>query len=261
MRAINLIPPDQQRGAGGVAGRSGGAAYVLVGLLALLVVLFAMTKLQQRGLADKREQLAQTQVDAARSEAESTELAPFTQFAALRSQRSETIRGLASARFDWAHTLKEVARVTPDDAWLTSLQATTVPGVALKNGAAGPTSSLRSAIPTPAIEMVGCTTRQESVARLVTRLRLVDGVTRVALQSSVKGVEADTGASQGAAAVDGASTAADCRRGQAKYPQFAIVAFLDRAAGAVPTTARSSRVSAAVSDLSPPTIPAPETTP
>ena len=34
MKAINLVPSDQQRGAGGRAGRSGGAAYALVGLLA-----------------------------------------------------------------------------------------------------------------------------------------------------------------------------------------------------------------------------------
>ena len=41
MRAVNLIPTDQQRGAGGAAGKSGGGAYIFLGALALLVVLAA----------------------------------------------------------------------------------------------------------------------------------------------------------------------------------------------------------------------------
>ena len=39
MRAVNLIPADERRGAGGIAGRSGGVVYVLVGGLAVLVAL------------------------------------------------------------------------------------------------------------------------------------------------------------------------------------------------------------------------------
>ncbi|MDX6726446.1 MAG: hypothetical protein QOK49_1251, partial [Baekduia sp.] len=39
MRAVNLIPTDQQRGAGGAAGRSGGGAYILLGALALIVAM------------------------------------------------------------------------------------------------------------------------------------------------------------------------------------------------------------------------------
>ena len=39
VKAVNLIPPDQRRGAGGLAGRTGGIVYVVVGGLAVIVAL------------------------------------------------------------------------------------------------------------------------------------------------------------------------------------------------------------------------------
>ncbi len=228
MRAINLIPAEERRGAGGAAGRSGGAAYVLLGLLALLVIVTAVSAMQRRGLDDKRSELARVETEAAASEGRAGQLASYTRFAALRTQRVTTVTGLAASRFDWSHSLREVARVIPANVWLTSLQGTVTPGVTLKSGAAG-ASSLRGAIASPAIEIVGCTTDHDSVARMVTRMRLIDGVSRVSLQSSVKGEGAAGGGSGG-----------DCRQGRARFPQFALVIFFDQAVGAVPTGASAS---------------------
>ena len=39
MRAVNLIPAEQRRGAGGLAGRTGGVVYVVLGMLVVLVAL------------------------------------------------------------------------------------------------------------------------------------------------------------------------------------------------------------------------------
>lgn len=252
MRAINLIPAEEQRGAGGVAGRSGGAAYVLVGVLVVLVALVSLLTLQKGTLSDKQSALVVVEAQAVASERRAGDLAAFTRFAGLRDARVQTVTSLAGSRFDWSHALGEVARTIPANVWLTGLQGTVAPGVALKTSAATQTSTLRGALPVPAIEMVGCTTDQRSVAGLLTRMRLIDGVTRVSLQSSVEGEQESDGG--------GGTGEDDCRRGRARFPQFGLVVFFDRGAGAVPTTtAASRRVSA--STLSPTAVPTAGATP
>lgn len=239
MRAVNLIPAEERRGAGGAAGRSGGAAHLLVGVLAVLTLLVGFYTLEKRSVADKRGQVVALENQAVTAESQAAELSSYVQFAGLRARRTATVSSLAASRFDWAHALRELARVIPPSTWLTSLQGTVAPGVAVKGGAAGATSGLRGAIAVPAVEIVGCTTDQTAVARMMTRMRLIDGVTRVSLQSSVK---AD--AAVGGGGASGGS--GDCRGGVAKSPQFALVVFFDRAAGAVPTTAPAAgRLSAA----------------
>lgn len=231
MRAVNLIPAEERRGAGGAAGRSGGAAYVLLGLLAVLVVVVSFYTLEKRSVGEKRSELATVERQAAAVEAQAAELASFVQFAGLRARRTQTVSSLAASRFDWSHALRELARVVPPNVSLTGLQGTVAPGVTLKASIAGQTSGLRSALAVPAVEIVGCTTDQTSVARMITRMRLIDGVTRVALQSSVK---ADASGGRGGSSGD------DCRQGNARFPQFALVIFFDPAAGGVPTAAKGA---------------------
>ncbi len=62
MRAVNLIPTDQQRGAGGAAGKSGGGAYILLGALALIVVLAASYVVTGKSVTDKKAKLADLSV-------------------------------------------------------------------------------------------------------------------------------------------------------------------------------------------------------
>jgi len=239
MRSINLVPIEERRGAGGAGGRSGGAAYVLLGLLAVLVVVVSFHTLAKRSVGEKRAEVSTLETQAAGTEAQASELASFVQFAGLRATRTQTISSLAASRFDWSHAVRELARVIPSNVWITGLQGTVAPGVSLKSSAGGQTSGLRAALPVPAVELVGCTTDQNSVARMLTRMKLIDGVIRVALQSSVKGE--DTGKSGG-----GGGSGDDCRQGNARYPQFALVVYFDQAAGAVPTAAKgASRIVAA----------------
>ncbi len=244
MRAVNLVPAEERRGAGGAGGRSGGAAYVLLGLLAVLVVVVSFYTLEKRSVSQKRSEIATLETRAADAEAQAAGLASFTQFAGLREKRTQTVTSLAASRFDWAHAMHEVARVIPPNVWLTGLQGTVTPGVTLKTAAASQTSSLRSALAVPAVELVGCTTDQPSVARMIARMRLIDGVTRVALQSSVKAEVAATGGGAAAAGGD------DCRQGVARFPQFALVVYFDQVAGAVPIAVRGVR-RVAVSKVTP----------
>jgi Tfp pilus assembly protein PilN len=215
MKAVNLIPADEQRGLAG--GGSGLGSYIVLGVLALVVAASAATALTNRTLSERRDKLASVQAQTRAAEAEVQRLASYTSFSALREKRADTVRSLAASRFDWSHTLHEVARTIPSDAWLTSLRGTVAPGISLDGGSDDP---LRSSVAAPALEMVGCTTSQDEVAKVITNLRRVDGVQRVSLSSSQK---LDNSSGTGA----GSSEGADCRHGNLRYPEFSLTLFFN----------------------------------
>lgn len=241
MRAVNLIPTDQQRGAGGAAGKSGGGAYILLGALALVVVLAASYVVTGKSVTDKKAKLASITQQATAAEAKSASLNSYTKFASIRAKRVDTVSQLAASRFDWAHALREVSRVLPENAWLTQLTATTSSSV---NVGVGASAALRSSLNVPAIQLQGCTTSQASVAKLIARLRLVDGVQRVSLEDSTKGQES-TGTSIGDT---GAGGGGDCRGGHAKFPIFNVdVFFVPNGAAVSATTGTTAPASATAS--------------
>jgi hypothetical protein len=82
-------------------------------------------------------------------------------------------------------------------------------------------STIRSAIAAPAVELKGCTPDQKSVATLLSRLRNVDGVSRVSLGKSLK---PEATAVQ-AAPVPGAA-GAGCSGD--RPPSFELVMFFER---------------------------------
>ncbi|HEV7750460.1 MAG TPA: PilN domain-containing protein [Baekduia sp.] len=253
MRAVNLIPADQQRGAGGAAGRSGGGAYILLGALALFVVMAAAYVHTGKSADSKKAELARVTQEATTAEAKAQSLQSFTKFSSLRTKRVDTVSQLAASRFDWSHALREVARVLPTNAWLSSLTGTTSPSVSLSGGSG---SALRSSLAVPAIEIQGCTTSQASVARMMARLRLIDGVQRVTLEDSTK-VEAAGGAvgDSGGGAVGGGSSS-DCRGGSSHFPLFKIVVFYEQQANAVPVAGGTTTTASATSSTASSTTPA-----
>jgi Tfp pilus assembly protein PilN len=250
MRAVNLIPADDRRGAGGAAGRSNGGAHILLGALALIVVLVAAYTLAGKSVTDKKNELARVNADAAAAQAKTTELSSYTKFAALRTKRVDTVKQLANSRFDWAHALHEVARVMPTNAWLSTLNATTSPTV---SGGGGSATALRGALPVPAIEVAGCTTSQASVARLMARLRLIDGVQQVSLQDSTK--SSTSGGGTGDAGGGG-----DCTGGSSHFPKFDVVVFYHQPAGATPAAGATATTAATSSSTTPGSTTAPGTT-
>jgi hypothetical protein len=85
------------------------------------------------------------------------------------------------------------------------------------------TVAKRAAIESPAIELKGCTRGQTQVATLLSRLRNVDGVTRVTLSKSVK---PDEQVQQGS--VPAASPTAVTGCGSGRPPSFELVIFFER---------------------------------
>jgi hypothetical protein len=94
----------------------------------------------------------------------------------------------------------------------------------------GTSNPLRGALAAPAVELAGCARSQTGVATLMSRLRNVDGVTRVSLAKSEKAT--DTG---------GTGTTGTLACGK-HGPNFSVVAFFENnsAAAAYVTPADAS---------------------
>jgi Tfp pilus assembly protein PilN len=193
VRAVNLIPAEQRRGAGSAASRSGGAAYGVLALLAGLAVLAYLYGSARHQVSSRTAQVASLTSQAQRTAAEAAQLAPYTSFVALNEQRQQVVSELAQSRFDWARATTELGRVLPTDASITSLTGTIgSKGASTPAAATGAQSSsaVASATPpgsVPVLTLGGCSTSQAGVAQVLNRLRLIDGVGTVALQSSGQG--------------------------------------------------------------------------
>jgi hypothetical protein len=192
MRAVNLIPADQRGGGSVGAGRSGGAAYAVLALvagLALMALLYGSAKHQ---ISSRRSQAASVTARAQVAQAAAARLAPYTSFIALRQERTQAVEALVNSRFDWAHVFHEFGRVFPVDASISSLTGTigtTTGGASPSAAASSSSSAVASATPpgsVPTFAVSGCATTQTVVAETLTRLRLMDGVSNVTLQSSTK---------------------------------------------------------------------------
>lgn len=201
MRAVNLIPADQREGAGGLAGRSGGAALIvlaLVGGLAILAVLYGSA---HRSESKSHAELATINAELAVARAKVGRAAPYTSFIAMANQRMQAVSVLAAARFDWSHAFDELGRVLPHDAALTTLHGV----VGGESGATASSAAAGGATPTsatppgsvPVFTLAGCATSQSEVAKTLQRLRLIDGVAEVTLQNSQKAAGSGAAASSG----------------------------------------------------------------
>jgi Tfp pilus assembly protein PilN len=217
MRAVNLIPVEDRRGLRGGGSGSGIGSYIVLGVLAVVVAMSAAYTLANRSIGQHQAELTAVTTQVETAEAEVQQYVSYTGFSALRQKRTETVRSLAASRFDWSHALHELARTIPSNAWLTSLKGTVTPGVAIDGASNDP---LRGSLQNPAIEVVGCTTSQGDVARVISSLRRMNGVERVTLSSSQKLDHSAGGSSTGSGASDG-----DCRNGNARYPQFSMTLF------------------------------------
>lgn len=217
MRAVNLIPADQRRSGVNLAGRSGGVAYVVLGLVCGLALLAVLYGVADHEIGTKQAEANRLGAEAAQAQAAASRLAPYTSFVALREERLKDVEELANTRFDWAHAMHELGRVLPSGAALTSLQATvgssttgsgasaatpaatsaSSSGAAGASGASSPVASATPAGSTPSFMLSGCATSQSEVALTMDRLRLIDGVSSVTLQSSSKSGGGGGGASGG----------------------------------------------------------------
>lgn len=228
MKAVNLIPKDL-RGAS-APGRTGIGVYVVLGALAAAVVLVTTWGMASRSVTNKQNEVTRVTNEASLAEQQAGELEPYKRFAELRQKRAETVATLARNRFNWPYALREVSRVLPEDTWLNQLVGTVAPGVTIDDTSGGDTSTLRSQLQVPALELAGCSMSQSKVAKYLAALRQIDGVTRVTLSASEKMDSSGGGASVGA-------SDSDCRQGNSDIPKFGLVVFFERSTATASTAA------------------------
>ncbi len=202
MRAVNLIPSEDRRGGGaGIgAGRSEGAAYAVLGVIAGLAVLALLYGMARHHVSSQRSQLASVQARTQRAHETASGLSSYTSFLSLREQRVQAVNELVDSRFDWAQSLHELGRVLPRQATITSLNGSVGSGTG-SSGSSTPAASSGGAVSSatppgsvPSFSLTGCATTQAAVATTLQRLHLIDGVTNVTLQSSSKSSTGTAGA-------------------------------------------------------------------
>src|SRR5215210_1885865 len=221
MRAVNLLTPDLRsapkgKGSSGPSAMEapgGIGAFMLLGALALCVAALAGYVLSNNVVKDRKAQLADVTAKSDATVQEANKLKPYADFQTLAQDRAGTVQALASARFDWEQALRDLSRAMPKEVYLSSLDGN------VGGGASGSGSSLRGAVQAPASELKGCTKSQPAVATLMSRMRNVQGVTRVTLAKSDK----DTGA-----ATSGSSDVNPCGKGTP--PSFEMIIFFERSA-------------------------------
>lgn len=193
MRAVNLIPADQRRGASRGLGRSQGASYALIALVVVLAIFgFAYGK-AKHAISSSKAELASTDAQTQQVQANAASLANYEAMNAERETRLKAVESLVDSRFDWAHSMHEFGRVLPAHVSISSLTGA-VGNAAGSTAAASSSSSagkspaaVTSATPpgsVPTFTLGGCADSQDEVAQTLERLRLIDGVKEVTLQSS-----------------------------------------------------------------------------
>ena len=253
MRAVNLLPPDT-RGASkssaelavGPEAKGGAGAFVVLGVLAVCVAGVAGLVLTDNTIKQRNADLEQVVQQQQAMQAQVAKLKPYADFDAAAKARVQTVRDLAGSRFDWEQALRDLSRAIPQDVSLRQLSGDISPNAGGQGGA------LRSAISAPAITITGCAPGQTQVARLMARLRDIDGVTRVSLsRSAAETIESNS--------TEGSTVqrrnAQPC--GTGKRPAFEVVMFFEGETAKVAATPVTATGTVAETPTPTPT-PAPE---
>jgi Tfp pilus assembly protein PilN len=183
MRAVNLIPADQRRGAGGLAGRSGGIVYVVAGGLLVIVVLGVIYAFAVKDVADKKGQLAQVTQEVGLVEAQQNALQEYLQVHQLAQSKVQSVAQIAQSRFNWPGAMAQLALALPSDVTLTSFTAVVANGSGSSTGAVPSTTTGAGS---PTFALAGCASSQSEVATIISRLQSVPSVTSVALSDAAK---------------------------------------------------------------------------
>jgi Tfp pilus assembly protein PilN len=240
MRPVNLIPAEQRRGSArvGSSRRKPIGPYFFLGALAAGVLCVLALVLTGNDVKSKQGQLADLQTKEQGAKAVADALRPYGDFASVQKGRQQQIEQVAANRFDWDHALEQLARTTPRNVWLLTVSGTVGPGVQVDT-AGGDVGSLREDIDAPAFAMTGCTFSQRAVARMMVRMRNLDGVTDVKFSKAEKHDDAGGGGAPApatSAAAGGATDAQGDCVGSSRVTKFDILVAFGGAKVATTTT-------------------------
>jgi len=204
VRAVNLLPVEQRkpRQLGTVA------QLAVVSPLVVAAAVAGGTLIARSKVADQRITLKALQAELAALPKPKTPSPANAQLAAEREQRMRALAGALGGRVAWDRVLREISSVLPEDIWLTTLQAQSVPAPAptpapssTDSTSTDPettttttmttTTETTTTTPAPApaaidrsLVLDGYTYSQEGVARFMSRLQVIPELTNVALERS-----------------------------------------------------------------------------
>jgi Tfp pilus assembly protein PilN len=202
----------------------GAGAFIVLGVLAACVAGIAGSVLSANTIKQRQADLAQVTVRQQALAGQAAKLKPYADYDAMAKSRVQTVRDLAGSRFDWNQALTDLRRAVPADVTLKTLSGNVSPNA----GAGGGSGALRSAIAAPAITLTGCAPGQTEVARLMARLRDVDGVTRVTLSKS----DIQSATAQGSSGTTALAQRNALPCGAGARPDFELVMFFGKATAA-----------------------------
>jgi Tfp pilus assembly protein PilN len=241
VRPVNLIPPDQRKGAARAAGAdtSPVGVYVFFGVLGVAFLCLLALVLTSNKINSKTEEVAKVQAQEQGAKQVADALRPYGTFAQVQQARKLQISSLASTRFNWERSLRQLSRAIPEDVWLLNLSGTLTPEIEVDDsGGGGDVAALRQKAHAPAFAITGCTYSQHAVARMMTRMQNLDDVTDVELSKSARKDEQSAGAAAGVAATTGQSAtedAQDCVGGR-NITKFDMLVVFGAAPGATTDT-------------------------
>ena len=206
MRPVNLLPSEYRPRV--ASETSGTRSYVLLGVLAVLVIAVTVYALTANQASSRTEKAAEKNNAAQEAEQRSAELTPFADFAQVKQVRANSVKALASNRFDWERLMRELAHVLPRNTWLTEADASTAAAAAAEGGAAASAPAAGG----PSAKLIGCARKQTDVARLIVRLRQMHDVDDVTLTNSEKRDAAGGAVASSAAPASPGAGPAGCER-------------------------------------------------
>jgi Tfp pilus assembly protein PilN len=241
MRPVNLLPEKERPYV--PSGQRQGVAYVVVGLLVVLLLGTGAYVLMVNSLTSTREKTEQVRQEADAAEAKAGRLSAFGAFSQVKTTRYASVTELARGRFDWERLMREMARVLPPSVYVTSMSAGTngegsTP--AGQSGGSAPPSDSSAGEGAPQLTLSGCATSQPEVATTLVRLRSLHRAVDVRLADSSKetvtpggGPAASSGstgtsapaASGGGGTAAGANDGCEARGGRPDYRFQATVVF------------------------------------
>jgi Tfp pilus assembly protein PilN len=249
LRPVNLIPPDQRKGAARAAGVDARplGVYVLFAVLGVALLSVLALVLTTNSVNSKTDELSKVKAEEQGTKQVADALRPYGQFAQIQQARKLEISSMVASRFDWQHALHQLSLAIPENVWLLNLSGTLSPAIDVEDaGGGGDTSNLRQKANAPAFSITGCTYSQHAVARMMTRMQNLDDVTDVQLAKSERKDEEALGGGTAAPTQAPDSSASqdtqDCV-GPARLTKFDLLIVFGAAPTAAPDAAGGSAAS------------------
>jgi Tfp pilus assembly protein PilN len=199
LRPVNLIPTEQRRAVRGEGTSLPTNVLVLLGGLGVALVAVLALVLISNQVNSKEEELADVSRKQQAAQAAAEALKPYGDFVTIQQSRLATVTALENSRFNWERVVRQLSHVIAPGVWVSTMKGTVSPGTGEGGGGA------RASVQGPAIELKGCAPSQETVARMMSHMRDLDGATEVVTSRSEKA----TGDTAGAAAAGSGSGGAE----------------------------------------------------